>query len=303
MADTAATETRRSTSPEPEEPGATAVGAVDTLFPLLLREWKESWVEATNAPGELKCEVEKAWGEGFASGDELIEAMDDAGVAAVLATDLLAWSYQRQTRFALDMTDEIQALAERHPGRVHGLADYDPFHIRESLEKVERDVEERGFRGVYVHVYGFDIPLDHRRMYPLYALCEGLGVPVSMQVGHVLEAMPSEHGRPIQLDRIACDFPELTLVGTHTGWPWVEEAVAVARKWPNVHLSTSAWLPSQLSPDFVAFMRSRAGSEKVLFGSNGLSWERYLEEIRELDLREDTVEKVLVENPRRVFGL
>lgn len=277
--------------------------AIDTLFPLLLREWKESWVRATNAPGELKCEVEKAWGEGYGSGEELIADMDAAGVRSVLATDLLAWSYPRQTRFARDMTEEIERLSGRHPGRVFGLADYDPFRIRDSLEKVERDVEERGFVGVYVHIYGFDIGLDHRKMYPLYALCEGMDIPVSMQVGHVLEAMPSEHGRPIQMDRIACDFPDLTLVGTHTGWPWVEEAVAVCRKWPNVYLSTSAWLPSQLSPDFLALMRSRTGSEKVLFGTNGLSWGRYLDEFGELDLREDTVENILVENPRRVFGL
>ena len=279
------------------------VAAIDTLFPLLLREWKESWVEATNAPGELKCEVEKAWGEGFEDGEAMVAAMDEAGVEAVLATDLLAWSYPRQTRFALDMTEEIRGLARRHPGRIHGLADYDPHDIRGSLEKVERGVVDGPFVGVYVHVYGFDIGLDHRRMYPLYALCEGLDVPVSMQVGHVLEAMPSEHGRPIQLDRIACDFPDLTLVGTHTGWPWVEEAVAVARKWPNVFLSTSAWFPSQLSEDFLAFLRSRAGSEKVLFGSNGLDWGRYLAEMEELGLREDTVEKVLRENPARVFGL
>lgn len=277
--------------------------AIDTLFPLLLEEWKRSWVEATNAPGELKCQVELAWGDGYEDGEAMIAAMDEAGIATVLATDLLAWSYARQERFALDMTEEIQALSERHPGRVYGLADYDPHRIRASLEKVERDVTERGFVGVYVHIYGFDVPLDHRTMYPLYALCEGLGVPVSMQVGHVLEAMPSEHGRPIQLDRIACDFPELTLVGTHTGWPWVAEAVAVARKWPNVHLSTSAWLPSQLDADFVAFLRSRVGAEKVLFGSNGLDWQRYLAEFEELGLREDTLRAVLVENPRRVFGL
>ena len=280
-----------------------ALPAVDTLFPLLLEEWKESWVEATNAPGELKCEVELAWGDGYRSGEEMIGAMDAAGVGTVLATDLLAWSYARQQRFARDMTEEIEALARRYPGRVFGLADYDPHRIRESLEKVERDVTRRGFRGVYVHVYGYDIPLDHRKMYPLYALCDGLGVPVSMQVGHVLEAMPSEHGRPIQLDRIACDFPGLTLVGTHTGWPWVEEAVAVARKWPNVHLSTSAWLPKHFAPAFGAFLRSRTGSEKVLFGSNGLDWATYLEQLRGMGLREDTLEKVLVENPRRVFGL
>ena len=43
-------------------------GAVDALFPLLLKEWKDSWVQATNAPGELKCQVERAWGEAAAGG-------------------------------------------------------------------------------------------------------------------------------------------------------------------------------------------------------------------------------------------
>jgi predicted TIM-barrel fold metal-dependent hydrolase len=277
--------------------------AIDTLFPLLLREWKESWVQATNAPGELKCKVELAWGDGFEDGDALVAAMDAAGVEVVLATDLLAWSYRRQTRFAMDMTEKIAELTERFPGRIYGLADYDPFDIAGSLRKVREDVTERGYKGVYIHIYGYDIGLDHRKMYPLYALCEELGVTVSMQVGHVLEAMPSEHGRPLQLDRIACDFPGLTIVGTHTGWPWVDEMIAVTTKWPNVYLSVSAWLPRYFDASLVRFLNSRTGSRKVLFGSNGLSWERYLEEFQEMGLREDTLRAVLFDNPKRVFGL
>jgi hypothetical protein len=277
--------------------------AVDTLFPLLLKEWKQSWVEATNAQGELKCKVELAWGDGYEDGAALIAAMDAAGVESVLATDLLAWSYPRQTRFAKDMTKEIADLTERYPGRIYGLADYDPFDIRGSLRKLEEDVGERGYKGVYIHIYGYDIPLDHRKMYPLYARCEELGVPVSMQVGHVLEAMPSEHGRPIQIDRIACDFPGLTLVGTHTGWPWVDELIAVTTKWPNVYLSVSAWLPKYFTPSLVGFIKSRVGAQKVLFGSNGLDWARYRQGFEEMGLREDTLRAVMYENPRRVFAL
>lgn len=277
--------------------------AVDTLFPLLLKEWKQSWVEATNSPGELKCKVELAWGDGYEDGDELIAAMDDAKVESVLATDLLAWSYPRQTRFAMDMTDTIADLTRRYPGRVYGLADYDPHDIRGSLDKLEKDVTERGYKGVYIHIYGYDIGLDSRKMYPLYAACEGMGVPVSMQVGHVLEAMPSEHGRPIQIDRIACDFPNLTLVGTHTGYPWVDEMIAVAIKWPNVFLSVSAWLPKYFTPSLVQFINSRVGAEKVLFGSNGLDWNRYWAGFQEMELREDTLAAVMRGNPKRVFGL
>ena len=277
--------------------------SVDALFPLLLREWKDSWVQATNSPGELKCRVEQAWGEGYADGDELIAAMDHAGVSTVLATDLLAWSYPRQQRFALDMTSRIAELAAQHPGRVYGLADYDPLDIGGSLERMRKQFASGAFVGVYVHIYGYDIGLDHRKMYPLYAMCQELGVPVSMQTGHVLEAMPSEHGRPMQLDRIACDFPNLSIIGTHTGWPWVNEMLAVATKWPNVHINLSAWMPKYLDPALVRFMRGRTGSQKVMFGSNGLNWERWLAEFREMDIPEDRAHRILVDNARQVHRL
>lgn len=277
--------------------------AIDTLYPLLLKEWKDSWVAATNSAGELKCQVEASWGAGFESEHALIAAMDAAGVQTIFATDLLAWSYRRQTRFAADMTTEIAGLSQRYPGRVYGLADYDPLDISASLKKLDRDVHEYGFKGVYVHIYGYDIGLDHRKMYPLYATCEQMGVPVSMQTGHVLEAMPSEHGRPMQLDRIACDFPNLTIIGTHTGYPWVDEMIAVATKWPNVYLNISAWLPKYFGPNLLNFMRSRTGSSKVIFGSNGLSWERYLVEMERLELKPDRLEAILYGNTERIYGL
>ncbi|MBI2394757.1 MAG: amidohydrolase [Deltaproteobacteria bacterium] len=279
------------------------VKSVDTLFPLLLKEWKQSWVQATNSPGELKCKVELAWGDGYENGEALIKAMDAANVDVALATDLLAWSYRRQARFAMDLTDHITELSKKYPGRIYGLADYDPTDIRAGLKKVEEDVTKRGFKGVYLHIYGYDIGLDHRKMYPLYAMCEGLGVAVSMQVGHVLEAMPSEHGRPIQLDRIACDFPQLKLIGTHTGYPWTDEMIAVTTKWPNVYLSVSAWLPKYFSPTLVSYLKSRAGREKVLFGSNGLSWDRYNQQFAEMGLDEDTAKKVMRDNALKVFGI
>ena len=279
------------------------VPAIDCLFPLMLKEWKQSWVNATNSVGELRCEVEASGGAGYDDGEQLIAAMDEAGVQTVLATDLLAWSYTRQQRFALDMTARIAELTKKYPGRIYGLADYDPFQIRKSLEKLEKDVTEHQYKGVYIHIYGYDIGLDHRKMYPLYAKCEEMGVPVSMQVGHVLEAMPSEHGRPIQLDRIACDFPDLVMIGTHTGYPWVDEMLAVANKWPNVYVNISAWLPKYFGPNLVRFVRGRSTHQKVLFGTNGLDWSRYLMELDKLDIPEERARAILYENAQRVHGL
>jgi len=277
--------------------------AIDTLFPLLLKEWQQSWVNATSSPGELKCAVEMSWGEGYSGTDDIIKAMDEAGIETVLATDLLAWSYRRQTRFALDMTETIAQMTKKYPGRVYGLADYDPFNIKKSLVKLEEDVKERQYKGVYVHIYGYDMTLYHRKMYPLYAKCEELGLPVEMQTGHVSEAMPSEGARPIYLDRIACDFPGLTLIGTHTGYPWVDELISCTTKWPNVYLSISAWLPRYFHPSLLAFMKTRMGTEKILFGSNGLSWKRYIEQMEGMGLTDEAFEKMMFGNAKRIFKL
>jgi predicted TIM-barrel fold metal-dependent hydrolase len=40
--------------------------------------------------------------------------------------------------------------------------------------------------------------------------------------------------------RVALDFPELTIVAGHIGYPWTQEMIAVATKHANVVIDTSA---------------------------------------------------------------
>ena len=79
-------------------------------------------------------------------------------------------------------------------------------------------------------------------------------------------------GRPITLDTIACDFPELKIIGIHTGWPWVEEMISVAWKHPNVYIGSDAYAPKFWKPEFVQFINSW-GQDKVLL--DGLSHHRF----------------------------
>ena len=121
--------------------------------------------------------------------------------------------------------------------------------------------------GAHLHPYGFGIPLNDRRLYPFYAKCVELGVPVVIQVGHSAERMPSSMGRPLLLDDMALDFPELVLVGAHTGWPWTEELIALAWKHRNVYVGTSAHHPKYWEQTLVNFANTR-GRGKVLFGTD-----------------------------------
>ena len=113
----------------------------------------------------------------------------------------------------------------------------------------------------------WELPPTDRLFYPVYAACCDLGIPFCTQIGHTGPLMSSEVGRPIYLDRVALDFPELVIVGGHIGYPWTDEAIAVATKHVNVYIDTSAYSVKRYPPELVAYM-SGHGKEKVLFGTN-----------------------------------
>jgi predicted TIM-barrel fold metal-dependent hydrolase len=277
--------------------------AIDFMYYVATREFMAQWDKAKE--GELLCRMERAIGglPRFNSIEEMLGRMDEAGVERVFIAQCKMWSYWRKWMYMDTQLEDVLQYTEKYPDRFAGLAGYNPFRIKDSLAEIETAVVKHGFKGVYVHIYGFDIPLDDRKMYPLYAQCEGLGVPVSLQVGHVLEAMPSEHGRPMQLDRVACDFPQLKLIGAHTGWPWVDELLSVCYKWENVWLGIDAWMPKYLSPQIIQFLNSRLGRDRCLWGTNGLPWRESLEQIDTLGLKEEVKRKLVRENAMQLFGL
>ena len=279
------------------------VKAIDCMYYVATREFIERWNRAKE--GELVCRMERAIGglPAYDSIEEMIRQMDEAGVERVFIAQCKMWSYWRKWMYMDTRLEEVLQYTQRYPDRFVGLAGYNPYRITESLREIEIAVREYGFRGVYVHIYGFDIPIHDRKMYPLYAKCVELDIPVALQVGHVLEAMPSDCGRPIYLDRVACDFPELKIIGAHTGWPWVEELISVCYKWENVWLGIDAWMPKYLKPELIQFINSRLGQDRCLWGTNGLPWKENLQQLNELGLKPEAKRKLLRENALKLFKL
>jgi predicted TIM-barrel fold metal-dependent hydrolase len=275
--------------------------AIDVMnYPFTPEAWKKFW----SSP-EMKEMADRVLGGHIPPGKsvkEFIAEMDEAGYEKVFIAEVKMGSYKGRW-LANDFTnEEVYEIVRQAPDRLVGLAGYDPMNIMESLRNIEKAVKEYGFKGVYAHTLGWDIRPDDRRMYPCYAKCVELGVPFSMQVGHSLELMPSEAGRPIYIDKVALDFPELIFIASHTGWPWCEELIAMAWKHPNVYIDISAHLPKYLHPSLIQFMDTR-GQDKVLFGTNAFGLKRCKQQFLELPLKEETKRKVLRENAIRVFKL
>ena len=230
-----------------------------------------------------------------------LEQMDAAGVDVALLT---AWRGPHGQD--LISNDQVAQWVVAHPSRFAGLASVDLDRPMEAVRELRRRVRDDGFVGLRMLPWLWDAPPTDRRYYPLYAECVELGVPFCTQVGHTGPLRPSETGRPIPyIDQIAIDFPELTIVCGHVGYPWTEEMVAVARKHPNVYIDTSAYTVRRFPPDLVAFMKTRTGGRKVLFGSNFpmIGPAHCLEGLDDLQLSEATRADFLGGNAERIFAV
>lgn len=236
-----------------------------------------------------------------------LELMDRAGVersflAAARAGD-------RRERDSKEVPYErVHEVCRAHPGRFSGLAGIDPFRGMAGVRELEQGVREFGFVGAHLYPHHFELAPDHAKYYPYYAKCCELDVPIMMQVGQNLiyqnDRRRRSVGRPITLDAVACDFPELKLIGIHIGTPWAEEMIAMAWKHANVFIGTDAYAPKYWPPALVHYINTY-GREKVMFGTD---WPvvdpvRAMREIEELGIRPEAKPYLLRENAVRVFKL
>ncbi len=228
-----------------------------------------------------------------------VEALDAAKVDRALVS---AWWAPEGPLLS---NDEVAALVARWPDRLTGVASVDLSRPMHAVRELRRCVRQLGFRALRVLPWLWGLPPNDRRYYPLYAECVELGVPFCLQVGHTGPLRSSEPGRPIPyLDEVALDFPELTIVGGHIGYPWTSEMISLATKYPNVYIDTSAYKPSRYPRELVEYLRGH-GKKKVLFGSNFpmLPPSDCLAELDVLGLTKDGAELFLGGNAQRVFRL
>lgn len=234
---------------------------------------------------------------GHASVPELLADMDRLGYAHVVICATKMWSYRYHHKLILDYSiDDVGRLVADSAGRIIGAASYNPFRIAESLRDVERGVKGYGFKYVWFHPLSFGLAPNDRRFYPLYAKCNELEIAVGMQVGHSAEVLPSDCGRPMLVDEVAIDFPDLRINLSHTGWPWIDEWCSMLWRHPNVYGDISAYFPHSLDERQVRFMDSSRGRDKVMFGTNGLGLEACIKQFLALPIRDETKQRVLRDN-------
>jgi len=242
-----------------------------------------------NIPGYLGGDGSK----GVAVG-ELIERMDIAGVATALLTPGL-------TRRGVN---EALAVADAHPGRLLVAAMVaDPGRPTRNVVRLRELAQHPRLAMVRVAPLFTQVPIDDPKHYPVYQVCEELGLPVAINVGVPGPRVRSRVQHPELLEDVLIDFPDLTVIGAHMGHPYEELLVNYMRKWDRLYLSCTAYAPRYFAPSLLQYMGSSSGRGRVLWGSDDpwFPMQRSIDEARALDLDDEAMALFLGGTARRLL--
>jgi predicted TIM-barrel fold metal-dependent hydrolase len=239
--------------------------------------------------------------------ENYLKKMDRAGIERSLLIAVRAGDLRVRGSFEVPY-DYVQQVCHQYPDRFSGLAGIDPTRGMQGLRDLADVVRNHGFVGAHWYPHWFAMPPDAAQIYPYYAKCCELEIPIMMQVGQNLvydkERRLQTVANPMCLDRVAIDFPELKLIGIHVGVPWTDEMIAMCWKHDNIYTAGDAYAPKYWPSQYVHYANSY-GRHKVLFGTDWpvIDPERAVAEIAELELKPQSYQALMRDNALQIFKL
>ena len=275
---------------------------VDGWVNLIPEAFASKWVAEDTQKG-----VVQLFGDDLAKSptvEGLLEAMDDAGVDLGVLTSGLS-DPERTHRAGGYAAEDFLAVAEQHPGRflVSPTVDKAGKPSR-NVARIRELAQHPAIAIVRVTPLVEQHDLNHRLYYPVYAACEELGLPVSINVGIPGPQVRSRCQDPVLLEDVLIDFPGLTVVGAHMGHPYESLLIQYMLKWPQLHLMTSAYLATYMDPAIVRFMDSSRGRGRVLFASDHpvIPAKKALDAARQLPLSDEGMALFLGDAAHRLLS-
>lgn len=242
--------------------------------------------------------------------EQVMAVMDHAGLdkAVILAED-----YSKEMGRPIVSNEEIRAIMDAVPGRFIGFASVDPREDGAD-DRLAHAFDELGLMGLKLNLSHLKMYPDDRRLDKLFAMCQARNLPVMLHSGFSWEPdAPSKYGRPILYEDVAIEYPDLRFCLAHLGWPWVDEAMMLLLKYPNVYTDTSTvFMDSPTNYYEQIFMKNMAPGwlqnnlmDKVMYGSNLPRFRqvRVKAGLEHLDIRRDVLDKILGGNAKVFLGM
>jgi predicted TIM-barrel fold metal-dependent hydrolase len=281
------------------------VRAIDVHVHPMTKEWFEGFGVFSDALEKLLHVQYKAKTE-----EEMASDFRRENVLAMM----IAWDAATATGDPVITNDWVASLTQKFPDVfLPGWAVIDPWKGKAALQELERAISTLGLKGAKFQPPVQAFHPNDRRFFPIWDLCQSLGAPVLIHQGTTAmgtgmaggRGVMLKYGRPIPgIDDVAANFPRLTIIAAHPGWPWHEELIAVLVHKDNVFFEVSGWRPKFIPESIKKQIHNRL-QDKVMFGSDYPGWgiDQCLVELEMEGFKPNVLEKMFVKNATRVLKL
>ncbi|MDI2099203.1 amidohydrolase family protein [Ruicaihuangia caeni] len=235
--------------------------------------------------------------------------LDEAGLDSAVMVALDCTTAHKSSVATNEQLADLMKLSER----IIGFASVDPSDAG-APQKLRTAVDDLGLSGLNLDpaLQQFE-PADEGTAFPVFEAAQDLGIPVSIAVGHNWAPIaPTSAFTPMSLEPAISAFPELDFVIPHVGWPYVQEALALAIKYPNVHLDTSVLYGGRPESSLRRVLADQVGldvceaslREKLVFASDypRVDPKRFVRAMQMLEFRPVTEQQILGGNAERLLG-
>lgn len=269
------------------------IGAIDCRVRPMTKEFAENWANAIKVmtrPLAGMADVE-------APLENLFQQMDEFGVSKMVIVGRSAYVQAGM--------DHIAGLLKSYPNRfAAGFAGLDPLRKMDAVRDTERAVKELGLSGVAFDPFVTGSPMNDKVYYPILAKCVELDAAIIVNTGAAPLGIKSiVPANPITVDEVASDFPTLRILLSHAGWPWIREAIAVAKRHRNVYLECSLYYDYPGVEDFVKAANDIVPDQVVYASAYPIDPVSTIETFRRLPFREDILAKICYQNAAKFLKL
>jgi len=207
--------------------------------------------------------------------------------------------------------ETVAEFCRAHAPRFIGMAGVDPHKGIRAIRDLEHAVKELGLCGLALHPFEHNLRINDPRLYPLYAKCVELDVPLNLHTSTSFSTVvPMECGYPPHLDEVMVHFPELRVCASPPGFPWVQDLIAVAWRHANVYIGVTAVRPKYLNVPGSGYepllqYGNSVLQDRIIWGSAFPMQpiERTLDEVKALPLKPRVQQKWLHDNCARFLRL
>lgn len=229
-------------------------------------------------------------------------------------SDFVGWTIEQMDKHNIEQAmvgfnedDTSRRAAKDYPDRFFFDVPCNPNNGMDEVRRLKRLHAEYGVKSASVFPAGTcpQVAINDARMYPLYAACVELDIPIAINVGVPGPRIPMHTQKVEHLDEVCWFFPELKVVMRHGAEPWEDLAVKLMIKYPNLYYSTSAFAPKHYPKSIIDYANTR-GADKIIYAGYfpmGLSLDRIFKDMEDVPFKDEVWPKFLRQNAMKVFNL